>query len=87
MARFSDYLETDYLPGEVRRSSYGDASPFSALAYELSKRFKFKPQSDVAGKYMSEFAALSDNPNYLINSSIQLPADFTGMMSFLSQNQ
>jgi len=84
MARFSDYLETGYLPGEVRRSSYGEASPFSALTYELSKRFKFKPQSDVAGKYMGEFSNLYANPEFLANSSMQLPADF---LAFLQASQ
>jgi hypothetical protein len=87
MSRFFDHLDSGYLPGEVRRSTYGEASPFSALTYELGKRFKFKPKSDMAGRYMKEFSALSDNPNFLINSSIQLPGDFTGMMNFLSQNQ
>jgi hypothetical protein len=80
MARFSDYLETGYLPGEVRRSSYGEASPFSALTYELSKRFKFKPQSDIAGKYMNEFSGLYANPEFLVNSSMKLPNDFLGFL-------
>jgi len=80
MARFSEYLETGYLPGEVRRSFYGEASPFSALNYELAKRLKFKPQSDVAGKYMSEFSNLYANPEFLVNSSMQLPSDFLGFL-------
>lgn len=84
MARFADYLDSDYLPNEVRRSSYGDASPFSILGYELSKRLKFKPTSDIAGKYMKEFSTLSDNPDVLINSSMDLPSDFLQMMNYLS---
>jgi|31_taG_2_1085359.scaffolds.fasta_scaffold21005_2 hypothetical protein len=86
MAGFIDYLDAGYLPGEVRRSSYGDASPFSALRYELSKRFKFKPQSDVAGKYMKEFSALSDNPDALVNASMDLPSDFVQMMNYLKSS-
>lgn len=86
MARFADYLDTVYLPGEVRRSSYGDASPFSVLNYELSKKLKFKPQSNMAGKFMQEFSALSDNPDFLVGSSIQLPSDFTQMMNYLQSN-
>jgi len=84
MARFSEYLDTGYLPGEVRRSSYGEVSPFSVLTYELSKRFKFKPQSDVAGKYMNEFSNLYANPEFLVNSSIKLPSDF---LDFLQASQ
>jgi hypothetical protein len=80
MARFSDYLDSDYLPGEVRRSSYGEASPFSVLNYELGKRLRFKPQSDIAGKYMSEFSNLYSNPKFLANSSMQLPSDFLGFL-------
>lgn len=83
MARFTDYLDSGYLPGDVRRSSYGDASPFSVLNYELSKRVKFKPQSDMAGKFMQEFNALSNNPDFLANSAMRLPSDFTQMMSYL----
>jgi hypothetical protein len=83
MARFADYLDGNYLPGEVRRSSYGDASPFSMINYELSKRFKFKPEADVAGKFMQEFQALSENPNFLADSSMRLPSDFVQMLNYM----
>lgn len=76
MARFSQYLDYDYLPGDIRRSTYGDASPFTSLSYELGKRFKFKPQSDIAGKYLQEFMAMNQNPNVLAEQSIRLPSDF-----------
>lgn len=83
MARFADYLDSDYLPGDVRRSSYGDASPFSVLNYELSKRVKFKPESNVAGRFMQEFQALSENPDFLANSSMKLPSDFVQMLNYM----
>lgn len=86
MASFADYLDTGYLPGEVRRSSYGEASPFSILNYELSKRLKFKPTSNMAGKFMKEFSALSDDPNFLVDSSIRLPSDFSQMMNYLQSS-
>jgi hypothetical protein len=86
MARFADYLDSDYLPGDVRRSSYGDASPFSVLNYELSKRVKFKPQTNIAGKFMKEFSALSDNPGFLVDSSMRLPSDFVQMMNYLQSS-
>lgn len=84
MARFADYLDSGYLPGEVWRGAYGEASPASVLTYELGKRFKFKPNSNMAGKFMQEFAQLSDNPNYLIESSMRLPSDFGQAMQYLS---
>jgi hypothetical protein len=83
MARFADYLDSDYLPGDVRRSSYGDASPFSVLNYELSKRVKFKPESNIAGRFMQEFQALSENPDFLANSSMKLPSDFVQMLNYM----
>lgn len=86
MARFADYLDTGYLPGDVRRSSYGDASPFSILNYELSKRLKFKPESNMAGKFMKEFSALSDNPDVLADASMRLPSDFAQMMNYLQSS-
>jgi hypothetical protein len=87
MARFADYLDYDYLPGDVRRSSYGDASPSAILNYETRKLFKFKPDTDMAGKYMKEFAGLSGDPANLFNAGVRLPGDFTGMMNFLGANQ
>jgi hypothetical protein len=83
MARFADYLDSDYLPGNVRRSSFGDASPSSVLNYELSKKVKFKPRTNVAGKFMQEFSALSNNPNSLTNYAMQLPPDFIQMMNYM----
>lgn len=83
MARFADYLDSDYLPGEVRRGVYGDASPFSALEYELNKRVKFKPKSDIAGKYLEEFMQLYQNPNALAERDMRLPGDFVGFSQMI----
>lgn len=85
MSRFADYLDSSYLPGEVRRGTYGEASPSSVLAYELGKKFKFKPNSGIAGKYISEFSGLQSlGPQYLFGQTIQLPSDFT---EFLQASQ
>lgn len=85
MSRFADYLDSSYLPGEVRRGTYGEASPSSVLAYELGKRFKFKPTSDIAGKYINEFGGLQSlGPQYLFSQAIRLPSDFT---EFLQASQ
>lgn len=85
MSRFADYLDSGYLPGEVRRGAYGEAAPTSVLAYELGKRFKFKPTSDIAGKYINEFTNLqATGPQYLLNQSVRLPSDF---LEFLQASQ
>ena len=82
MASFADYLDTGALPGEVRRSSYGDASPQSVLEYNLRKKLKFQPNSDMAGKYLQEFLTLQANPNALADSAMRLPADFVAFSKF-----
>lgn len=84
MAQFSDYLEAGYLPGEIRRATYGDEPPVSVLSYELGKRFKFKPKTDIAGKFMTEFSLLKNNPDYLVNANVQLPNDFSEAFSQIS---
>jgi len=85
MSRFADYLDSGYLPGEVRRGTYGEASPSSVLAYELGKRFKFKPTLDIAGKYIQEFSNLqAGGPQYLFGQSVRLPSDF---LEFLQASQ
>lgn len=86
MASFADYLDTGALPGEVRRSSYGDASPQSILEYNLRKKLKFQPNSEIAGKYLQEFLELQSNPGALpaslVNSEMKLPADFVAFSKF-----
>jgi hypothetical protein len=82
MARFSDYLDTAYLPGQVYSAGLGDSGllPQGKMAYMANKKFKFKPGSD-AGEYFQQFLALQNNPEGALMSGIQLPKGFTDAMS------
>ena len=76
MASFADYINSDYLPGQVRRATYGDASPKDVLEYTLRKKLKFQPKSNIAGKYLEEFLGLATNPDGFARQSFQLTAEF-----------
>jgi hypothetical protein len=76
MASFADYINSDYLPGQVRRATYGDASPKDILEYTLRKKLKFQPKSNIAGKYLEEFLGLTTNPDGFAQQAFQLPAEF-----------
>ena len=86
MARFSEYLDTASLPGEVYSAGLGDSNllPQDKLTYMNNKRFKFKPGSD-AGEYFQQFLALQNNPEAALMSNIQLPKGFTDPMSGFSR--
>ena len=86
MARFSEYLDTASLPGEVYSAGLGDSNllPQDKLTYMNNKRFKFKPGSD-AGEYFQQFLALQNNPEAAIMAGIQLPKGFTDPMSGFSR--
>ena len=83
MARYADYLGTNYLPGEIYsagldeyRSSY---TPQDIQQYLSEKKFKFKDEDP--GSYFQKFLALQVNPNSLIEKNIKLPQRFTDFMA------
>jgi hypothetical protein len=82
MARFSEYLDADYLPGEVYSVGLSDSGllPQEKMRYMANKKFKFQPKSD-AGEYFQQFLALQSNPETALMSGIQLPKGFTDAMS------
>ena len=82
MARFSDYLDTAYLPGEVYSAGLSDSSllPQDKMTYMTNKKFKFKPGSD-AGEYFQQYLALQNNPDAALMAGIQLPKGFTDAAS------
>ena len=82
MARFSEYVDSDYLPGDVYSIGLSDSGllPQEKMTYMTNKRFKFKPNSD-AGDSFQRFLALQNNPEALLMSGIQLPKGFTDAMS------
>jgi hypothetical protein len=78
MARFVDYLDTGYLPGEIRQSTYGAAAlnPMAITKYEANKRWKFQPETKGGGASFQDFMNWQNNPDAAMSSKIKLPAGF-----------
>jgi hypothetical protein len=78
MARFSEYMDYDYLPRKAMIAGLGDAfveNPQGELDYLSAKRFKFQPD-DNRGSAFGRFLALQQNPNALMDASMKLPSNF-----------
>jgi|31_taG_2_1085359.scaffolds.fasta_scaffold31319_2 hypothetical protein len=73
MASYSDYLDTDYLPGDIYRASASQyhKDPVLAGKYIENKRWKFKPDDE--GTAFQDFLALSRNPDLLMQGFMQMP--------------
>jgi hypothetical protein len=86
MARFSNYLDEGYLPGEVYASSLGASAfnPQSRLQYAKEKSFKFKPKTD-SGEYFQQFLALQNNPQLLGQQAFGSSPEFFNAMSMFGQ--
>jgi len=78
MARFADYIDKDYLPGEVRTAAYDSAAlnPLATTAYENKKRWKFKPGTQPDGASFQDFMNWQNNPEAVMSSKMKLPAGF-----------
>lgn len=77
MASFADYIDTNYLPGDVYRagtSEYRD-EPQAVTEYIAKKKFKFDPETD-KGSLFQRFLNLQNNPGYLFLNKIKLPENF-----------
>jgi hypothetical protein len=82
MASFAEYIDADYLPGEVYSaglSGYG-MKPQEQTEYIAQKRFKFKPEKD-DGSFFEQFLALQSNPQAVLMKNMNLPASFQKMAS------
>lgn len=82
MARFSEYLDASYLPGEVYSaglSEYRDR-PQEVADYLAQKKFKFSPDAE-DGTYFQTFLALQNNPNALVESKLRFPKNFETFMA------
>jgi hypothetical protein len=68
MARFSEYVDSNYLPGEIRSAGLGDyqLSPQDKTEYMAKKLFKFQPGEDEGGKMFQRFLNLQRNPEGLM---------------------
>lgn len=87
MARFAEYIDASYLPGEVYSaglSGYG-MKPQEQTEYIAQKRFKFKPKED-GGEYFQQFLALQNNPQLLGQQAFgSSPGFFNAMAKFGGQ--
>lgn len=87
MARFSEYIDTEYLPGEIYSAGLSEylKEPQKKSAYIAEKRFKFKPEKD-DGTYFQQFLALQNNPELLGQQAFgSSPGFFNAMSMFGGQ--
>ena len=82
MSRFSQYLDKDYLPGEVYESTLGELrfEPVAVREALAEKKFKFKPAKD-DGSYFQRFMALQNNPELLSNQAFNSSPGFFNAIS------
>jgi hypothetical protein len=77
MARFADYIDADYLPGQLRSAGLDDYQlyPKERTAYMAKKLWKFQPEAEdeKRSELFQRFLALQDNPEALTKASMQLP--------------
>ena len=75
---FLDYVDGDYLPGQIYRYTRGSMARDPALAgkYKEANLYKFKEEE--APNRFEEFMKLMNNPDSLINDKIKLPPMFPG---------
>lgn len=68
MARFSEYVDSAYLPGEIRSSGLSDYQLYPQLRsdYMEKKLWKFQPKEDNTGDLFQQFLALQNNPEALM---------------------
>jgi hypothetical protein len=86
MARFSEYLDYDILPGGVRFSGLDEyrQRPQDVINYLTEKQFKFAPTD--SGTQFQTFLALQNNPLALTEKAIQLPSNFETLLSLSRSN-
>lgn len=87
MARFADYIDTGYLPGEIYSLGLDAYSLFPQLKtdYLSSKRFKFQPKDDTdSGERFQTFLALQQNPEAFLQKDIKLPTGFINNLEMFS---
>lgn len=83
MARFSEYVDSDYLPGEIRSAGLSDYQlfPQDKTEYIAKKLFKFQPNKDATGDLFQRFLALQKDPEVLFKASTPMPNTPFGNLS------
>jgi hypothetical protein len=82
MARFSEYVDSSYLPGEVYNSGLDSIreDPQRVVDYLTDKKFKFKSAEDIGeafpGASFQRFLNLQANPESLALNKMRTPQQF-----------
>ncbi len=82
MARFSQYVDTSYLPGEVYSSGLESIreDPQRVFDYLSDKKFKFKSAEDIGeafpGASFQRFLTLQNDPESLVRNKMRTPQQF-----------
>jgi hypothetical protein len=77
MSRYSEYIDKEYLPGEVYGAGLSEYrfEPQAVTEYIANKKFKFDPGKD-DGSMFQRFLNLQANPESLFLNKIKLPENF-----------
>ena len=82
MTRFSEYVDTSYLPGEVYSSGFSSIreDPQRVVDYLSDKKFKFKSAEDIGeafpGASFQRFLTLQNDPESLVRNKMRTPQQF-----------
>lgn len=82
MARFSEYVDSSYLPGEIYSSGLDSIreDPQNVIDYLTDKKFKFKSAGDIGeafpGASFQRFLTLQANPESLALNKMRTPQKF-----------
>jgi hypothetical protein len=87
MARFSEYVDSNYLPGEIRSAGLSDyrLSPQAKTGVHGGKKlFKFQPDQKKTGDLFQRFLALQKDPEVLFKASAPMPkTPFGNLASYM----
>lgn len=87
MARFSEYLDASYLPGEVYTAGLSEyrSRPQDIIDHLSRKKLKADPDyrwaAEDGGDYFQRFLALQNNPEALVQGKVKLPQRFQEFMA------
>ncbi len=82
MARFSEYVDSNYLPGEIYSSGFSSirSDPQRVIEELTDKKFKFKSAEDMGeafpGASFQRFLNLQANPESLALNKMRTPQQF-----------
>ena len=82
MARFSEYIDSSYLPGEVYSSGFSSirSDPQRVIEELTDKKFKFKSAEDIGeafpGASFQRFLQLQNDPELLVRNKMRTPQKF-----------